>query len=64
MRRIFAGLMVILLVGMIGFGGNPEDWASDGTYAYSSVIVVQNVSDTVAQVQVTYQTPCDPTITS
>ncbi len=61
MRRIFAGLMVILLVGMIGFGGNLEDWASDGTYAYSSVIVVQNVSDTVAHVQVTYQTPCDPT---
>ena len=53
--------MVILLVGMIGVGGNLENWASDGTYAYSAVIVVQNVSDTVAQVQVTYQTPCDPT---
>ncbi len=61
MRRTLAGLMMIVLVGMIGFSGNLENWSNDGTYAYSSVIVVQNVSATAATVQVTYQTPCDPT---
>jgi len=53
--------MMILLVGMVGFGGNPEGWTSDGTTPYYSAIVVQNVSNTTAQVQITYQTPCDPT---
>jgi len=60
-RRIVAGLMMILLVGMIGFSGNLEGWTNDGTYSYYSAIVVQNVSNSAATVQVTYQTPCDPT---
>lgn len=64
MRRIVAGLMMILLVGMVGFGGNPEGWTSDGTTPYYSAIVVQNVSNTAAQVKITFSTRRDPNIPS
>ena len=61
MRRVLTGVIAILLVGILGFGGDLGNWSSDGTFSYSSSIVVQNVSDTAALVQITYQTPCDPT---
>lgn len=60
-RATIAGLLVILLVAAVGLGGNLDEWANDGTYDYASAIVVQNVSGTAAVVNITYQTPCDPT---
>jgi len=61
MRRALAGLMALLVIALVGFGGDLGNWSNDGTTSYSSAIVVQNVSDTAATVQITYQTPCDPT---
>jgi len=61
MRRVAGALAVVLLVAWISFGGGITEWANDGTYDYSSAIVVQNVSDRAAVVNVVYQTPCDPT---
>ena len=62
MRRVAACLLVVALVVGVAFGGDlPEGWTTDGQYAYSSAIVVQNLSDTAAVVNVTYKTPCDPT---
>ena len=60
MRRMRAGRsmgVVLLAAGMVtavGLGGGLEEWSSDGVYAYSSAIVVQNVSDTVAVVNISY----------
>lgn len=60
MRRIALVVLSMLLVGAESLGGDMPGWSGDsGTY-YSSAIVVQNVSDTVAQVNVAYQTSCDP----
>jgi len=61
MRRTAVVVLSMLLVGAIGIGGDLPGWSSDGTTSYSSSIVVQNVSDTVAVVNVVYQTSCDPT---
>ncbi len=61
MRRTAVVVLSMLLVGAISLGGDMPGWSSDGGTYYSSAIVVQNVSDTVAAVNVVYQPPCDPT---
>ena len=53
-------LLSMLLLGVLGMGGDLPGWSTDGTTPYSSAIIVQNVSDTVAVVNVAYQkTSCD-----
>ncbi len=60
MRRLSGLVVSLFLVAFIGVGGELPGWSSDGACSYSSAVVVQNVSSVVAQVNVTYQTPCDP----
>ena len=61
MRRTAIVALSMLLVGALSLGGDLAGWSSDGTTSFSSAIVVQNVSDTVAQVNVAYQTSSDST---
>lgn len=63
MRRTVTALGTVLLVGSLSLAGDLPGWSTDGTTSYSSAVVIQNVSDTVAVVNIAYPAATDHQMT-